>query len=39
MAFGTLFGRYPDLRLAVPADELRWNGDLLRGFEAIPVLF
>ncbi|WP_323375383.1 cytochrome P450 [Streptomyces alkaliterrae] len=26
-AIGTLLARFPDLRLAVPADELRWNTD------------
>ena len=39
VALETLFGRYPDLRLAVPADEVRWGNDLLRGFRTIPLLF
>ena len=32
IAFEVLFGRYPDLRLAVPGDEIRWNAGFLRGF-------
>jgi cytochrome P450 len=40
IAFETLFRRFPDLRLAVPAEELRWGGLLgLRGFRELPVLF
>lgn len=39
IAFETLFRRYPDLRLAVPAADIRWKPDLIRGFEAIPLLF
>lgn len=39
IALDVLFGRYPDLRLAVPADEVRWSGDFLRGFRQIPLLF
>jgi cytochrome P450 len=39
IAVQTLFGRYPELRLAVPAAEVRWSQDLLRGFERIPLLF
>jgi cytochrome P450 len=39
VAIETLSRRYPDLRLAVPADELTWSGGVLRGFAAIPVLF
>ncbi len=39
IAFETLFRRYPDLRLAVPAEELRWSRNFLRGFGQIPLLF
>lgn len=39
IAVETLFGRYPELRLAVPREEIRWSQDLLRGFERIPLLF
>ncbi|MGR6316963.1 cytochrome P450 [Micromonospora soli] len=34
-----LFSRYPDLRLAVPTEDLRWRFSLmLRGLEQLPVL-
>ncbi len=39
VAFDTLFRRYPDLRLAVAAEEVRWGGSFLRGFARLPVLF
>ncbi len=39
VALDVLFGRYPELRLAVPAAEVRWGGDFLRGFRQIPLLF
>lgn len=39
VAFETLFRRYPNLRLAVPADEIVWSNSFLRGFRQIPVLF
>ena len=40
MALTTLFRRSPDLRLAVPAEELRWRRALIfRGLEALPVEF
>jgi len=39
VAFETLFRRYPDLRLAVPAEEVRWGDSFLRGFARLPVLF
>jgi cytochrome P450 len=39
VAFGTLFGRFPELRLAVPAEEVRWGASFLRGFARLPVLF
>jgi cytochrome P450 len=39
VAFDTLFRRYPELRLAVPAQEVRWGSSFLRGFARLPVLF
>src|SRR5918995_891514 len=39
VAFDTLFRRYPELRLAVPAEEVRWGGSFLRGFARLPILF
>jgi cytochrome P450 len=39
IAFDVLFGRYPDLRLAVQEDEFRWNAGFLRGFGSVPLLF
>jgi cytochrome P450 len=39
IALQALFVRYPGLRLAVPAEEVRWGGDFLRGFRQIPLLF
>jgi cytochrome P450 len=39
VAFATLFRRYPELRLAVPAEELNWGNSFLRGFARLPVLF
>jgi cytochrome P450 len=40
IAFETLFRRFPKLRLAVSADELRLGmGTSMRGFTHIPVLF
>ena len=39
IAFETLIRRYPDLRLAVPADEIQWGGSFLRGFRQVPLLF
>lgn len=39
IAFETLFRRYPDLRLAVPAEEVEWSTNAIRGFAAIPLLF
>jgi len=39
VAFETLIRRYPDLRLAVPADEIQWSGSFLRGFRQVPLLF
>ena len=39
VAFSTLFRRFPELRLAVPAEELHWGASFLRGFASLPVLF
>ena len=39
VAFTTLFRRFPELRLAVPAEEVGWGGSFLRGFARLPVLF
>lgn len=39
IAFETLFRRMPELRLAVPSEELRWSNSFLRGFAKLPVLF
>lgn len=40
IAFDTLFRRYPQLRLAVPAEKLQLGGTAgLRGFRELPVLF
>jgi|GEM_PF-290584 len=39
VAFATLFRRFPELRLAVLAEEVRWGGSFLRGFARLPVLF
>ena len=41
VALGSLLRRFPDLRLAVPDDELRWergDGLVLRGLTALPVV-
>ncbi|GAA4976064.1 cytochrome P450 family protein [Actinoplanes utahensis] len=38
VALGRLLGRFPDLRPAVPAEDLRWrSGLLMHGLEALPV--
>jgi cytochrome P450 len=40
VALGTLLRRAPDLRLAVPPEELRWRSTLIvRGLKALPVTF
>jgi cytochrome P450 len=39
VALTTLFRRCPDLRAAVPPDQLAWSGAFLRGFNKVPVLF
>jgi cytochrome P450 len=38
IALQTLFGRFPDLRLAMPEAELKWrSGVLFRGLERLPL--
>ncbi len=40
IALNTLFARFPNLRLAEPAESLRWRKSaLLRGLEALPIAF
>lgn len=40
IAIGSLIRRFPDLRLAVPADQLRWRpGVSLRGLVSLPVRY
>lgn len=39
IAFETLIRRYPELRLAIPEDELAWSGNFLRGFREVPLLY
>jgi cytochrome P450 len=39
VAFDTLFRRFPELRLAVPIEEVRWGTSFLRGFARLPVMF
>lgn len=38
IALATLLRRYPGIRLAVPAEDLRWRSTFIRGFQEIPVL-
>jgi cytochrome P450 len=41
IALGSLFGRFPDLSLAVPSEDLHWDhgdGLVLRGLSALPVV-
>jgi pentalenolactone synthase len=35
--FGTVFGRFPDLRLAVALDQLRPTASIAGGFHELPV--
>jgi nocardicin N-oxygenase len=38
IAVGTLLRRFPDLRLAVPAEDVAWRqGALIRGVDTLPV--
>lgn len=39
IAFETLFRRYPELRLAVPAEDIEWSTNAIRGFVSIPLVF
>lgn len=40
IAFETLFRRFPDLRLSVPAEALRWGAAAgMRGFREVPARF
>ncbi len=39
IALTTLFRRCPAMRLAQPAESLRWRKSLLRGLETLPVTF
>jgi cytochrome P450 len=40
VALTSLFARFPDLRLAVPADEVPWkDGSAVWGLEALPLCF
>ncbi len=39
IAFETLLRRYPDLRLGIPAEEVRWGKSFLRRLAQLPVLF
>ena len=39
IALATLLRRFPDLRLAVPAETLTWRPNFFRGFREIPVFF
>jgi len=39
IALATLFRRFPELRLAIPIEEVRWGGSFLRGFARLPILF
>jgi cytochrome P450 len=39
IALGTLFRRFPALRLDIPAEDLQWGKSFLRGFGRLPVRF
>lgn len=39
IALTTLLERYPELRLAVPVEEIRWKPGFLRALEELPVAF
>jgi cytochrome P450 len=39
IAFEALLRRMPDMRLAVPAEEVRWNPAFLRGLRKLPLFF
>ncbi len=39
IALTTILARYPELRLAVPLEEIRWKPGFLRALEALPLAF
>jgi cytochrome P450 len=39
VVFATLFRRFPELRLAVPAAEIAWRPSFLRGLDKLPLRF
>lgn len=39
IAFDALFRRFPEMRLAVRPEEVRWGNSTLRGLAQLPVLF
>jgi cytochrome P450 len=39
VALATLFGRYQELRQAVPAEDLPLGGNFLCGFTRLPMVF
>ena len=39
IALAALFGRFPELRLGVPIEEISWRPGFLRGLEALTVRF
>jgi cytochrome P450 PksS len=39
VAFGTLFRRFPDLKLAIDPDEIMYNNNALRSIASIPMTF
>ncbi|MCI0572138.1 MAG: cytochrome P450 [Myxococcaceae bacterium] len=39
VAFETLFRRFPELRLAVPVEDVHWGKSFIRGLAHLPVLF
>lgn len=39
IALTTLLARYPELRLAVPVEDIRWKPGFLRALEALPLSF
>lgn len=39
IAFETLFRRFPEMRLAVTPEEVRWGNSALRGVSKLPLLF
>lgn len=39
IALPTLLRRFPDLKLAIPANQVKWSVGLFHGLEALPVTF